>query len=139
MGAAETFLSSFFNVERKFTVVLVDPDTSAALDTPAMVSVIARDMQGRTRNAYPQDQEAAQAHRSEVTRIRSLGMSEVLSGQAHPPIRGAVPTNLYTTQEVYAALDKLNPKKSTIRGSNAAIVATNAAGRQLSKALVNVG
>ncbi|CAK0877688.1 unnamed protein product [Prorocentrum cordatum] len=60
-GAAERFLSSFFQVRTRFEVRLSDPSTGAALTPSAMVEAVRQDLFARDRNDFEQDPGAEEA------------------------------------------------------------------------------
>ncbi|CAK0886329.1 unnamed protein product [Prorocentrum cordatum] len=83
-GAAERFLSSFFQVRTRFEVRLSDPSTGAALTPSAMVEAVRQDLFARDRNDFEQDPGAEEAMARQVSLIRSAGALEGAPARAPP-------------------------------------------------------
>ena len=130
-AAAERFLSGYFQGVARFSVQLVDPSTAASLSPTEMVDAVVSDSMGRARNDFPEDAaEAARLSRA-VAEVRRVGARS-------PGVMIQVPPDAYTLDEVDRAIALLKPHKSTVRGTNAAVLAEVPAGRRLTRALVNL-
>ena len=94
-GAAERFLSGFFQVRKRFDVRLSDPTTGATMPPSEMIKAIQRDLFARDGNDFVQDPGAAEAMERQVAKIRNAGALE-----------GApVPSPPYSDTEVIAVLE----------------------------------
>ncbi|CAK0871094.1 unnamed protein product, partial [Prorocentrum cordatum] len=94
-GAAERFLSGFYQMRKRFDVRLADPTTGATMPPPEMVEAVQRDLFARDRNDVEQDPEAAEAMERQVARIRK---ASALEGAPAPPPP-------YSDTEVIAVLE----------------------------------
>ncbi|CAK0907077.1 unnamed protein product [Prorocentrum cordatum] len=130
-GAAERYLSSFFNAQDRFEIALADPATGQALSADAMLQVLAQDLQARANNGFPQDPAAILA----TTRAASAVHQ---SGAARAGAQTTRGRRLYTMAELDDVLASFKVTSSALRGCYASVKSACPQGRRLTLALANL-
>ena len=134
-GAADRFLSSFFNPKSDFSVALCCPETGRPLTEPETVEAWMRDIRSRCNYVTEHDRSEAEQTSRNVTRIRATGGHPNALGS--PCARAVAMDQLYTDDEVTSVLATMSTSKRCLGMPYAALKASCQSGKTLTRNLVN--